>query len=246
MLESMRTRLEPLLAELHAHTTWSDGDLTMRELVDLYGRQGFDVLCVTDHVVRSDDPWGDDGDVEAVSQRDYPAYLAEIAVEALRARTVYGLLVLPGLELTFNDTDPTAAAHAVAVGLREYVSVDAGIEEALRTARAAGAATIAAHPYDVEPAPSASRLTLRFAREPALGELVDRYELFNRSQLFAWVAEAGLPAVATGDAHVAEHLYGWKTLLPCRRDEQAVVAYLRSRRPVYLTRLDQEHRRLAA
>jgi predicted metal-dependent phosphoesterase TrpH len=47
----MRARLEPLLCELHAHTRWSDGDLTVAELVDLYGRNGFDVLCVTDHVV---------------------------------------------------------------------------------------------------------------------------------------------------------------------------------------------------
>jgi PHP domain-containing protein len=154
----MRTRLEPLLAELHAHTRWSDGELTTRELVDLYGRQGFDVLCITDHVVRGDRPVeADGGRAEAVSQRDYPAYLAEVAVEALRARAVYGLLVLPGLELTYNDTDPAAAAHAVAVGLREFVSVDGGIEEALRTARVAGAATIAAHPYDVEPDAGALR-----------------------------------------------------------------------------------------
>ena len=45
-----------LLSELHAHTTWSDGTLTLRELDDIYGRAGFDVLCVTDDVLRSDDP----------------------------------------------------------------------------------------------------------------------------------------------------------------------------------------------
>src|SRR5436190_1062981 len=83
---AMRNRLEPLLAELHAHTRWSDGELTTRELVDLYGRQGFDVLCITDHVVRSDDLEADGSRARAVSQRDYPAYLAEVAVEALRAR----------------------------------------------------------------------------------------------------------------------------------------------------------------
>jgi predicted metal-dependent phosphoesterase TrpH len=43
---------EPLLCELHAHTTWSDGALTPLELVDLYGSAGFDVLAITDHVVR--------------------------------------------------------------------------------------------------------------------------------------------------------------------------------------------------
>jgi predicted metal-dependent phosphoesterase TrpH len=45
----MRTRSGPLLAELHAHTTWSDGALGIPALVDLYGQQGFDVLCITDH-----------------------------------------------------------------------------------------------------------------------------------------------------------------------------------------------------
>lgn len=43
----------PLLAELHAHTTWSDGEFSIAELVELYGHAGFDVLAVTDHVVRS-------------------------------------------------------------------------------------------------------------------------------------------------------------------------------------------------
>ena len=53
----MRRKVEPLLCELHAHTRWSDGALTLPDLVDLYGRSGFDVLCVTDHVNRLDDPW---------------------------------------------------------------------------------------------------------------------------------------------------------------------------------------------
>jgi len=43
--------VKPLLAELHAHTTWSDGALSLSALVDLYGTHGFDVLCVTDHTL---------------------------------------------------------------------------------------------------------------------------------------------------------------------------------------------------
>jgi hypothetical protein len=49
------------------------------------------------------------------------------------------------------------------------------------------------------------------------------------------VAEAQLPAVATGDFHRIEHLFGWKTLLPCAKDEQAIVACLRSRATLHLT-----------
>ena len=36
----MRRKVEPLFCELHAHTQWSDGALTLPELVDLYGMNG--------------------------------------------------------------------------------------------------------------------------------------------------------------------------------------------------------------
>jgi hypothetical protein len=52
------------------------------------------------------------------------------------------------------------------------------------------------------------------------------------------VAERGLPVVANGDFHRLEHLLGWKTLLPCAKDEAAIVDYLRSARPAFLTRID--------
>jgi hypothetical protein len=48
------------------------------------------------------------------------------------------------------------------------------------------------------------------------------------------VAEERLPVVATGDTHKAEQLSSWKTLVPCRKDERAVVEYLRSTDRVYL------------
>jgi hypothetical protein len=243
----MRRSHGPLLCELHAHTRWSDGDLDVAELVDLHGRNGFDVLCVTDHVVRSDDPWLDGARAGAVDRARWPEYVAEVEREAARAWRTYGLLVIPGLELTFNDEDPGEAAHALALGLRSFVSVDHGIAEAVRTAAEAGAAIVAAHPFpsDGEPGPG-SRLTRRFARDEALRGLAHRFELFNREQLFGWVADARLPAVASGDFHRPEHLGGWKTLVPSAHDEEAVVDYLRSRRPVYLARLDTERGELAA
>src|SRR5664280_937775 len=100
----MRTKIPPLLCELHAHTTWSDGSLSLRELVDLYGIHGFDVLCVSDHVVRRDDPWTPAFGENAafVNESNFDRYLAEIESENDRALARHGLLVLPGLELTYN------------------------------------------------------------------------------------------------------------------------------------------------
>ena len=115
----MRTRAAPLLCELHSHTTWSDGVLSTSALVDLYGQNGFDVLCVTDHVIRSDDPGlpGRSPGRRHVLPENHRAYLGEILREAERARRLYDLLVIPGLELTDNAFDPLRSAHALALGL---------------------------------------------------------------------------------------------------------------------------------
>jgi predicted metal-dependent phosphoesterase TrpH len=231
----------PLLCELHAHTTWSDGALSLTELVDLYGTSGFDVLAVTDHVIRSDDPWpAENPGGSWIHEGNHRAYLDAIQEEALRARERYDLLLVPGLELTYNDPDPDIACHAVAVGLREFVSVDRGIAEAMSEARAAGAAIIAAHPHEPAMERRPDRSTQRFWREwRLLGGLIDRFELFNQREVFGWVANAGLPSIASGDFHRLEHLSSWKTLLPCERTEAAVVAHLRSSLPAYVSRLER-------
>src|SRR5689334_23171188 len=112
----MRTRIHPLLCELHAHSRWSDGELSIAELVDLHGRAGFDVLCVTDHVVRSNDPWReiDGARVRSIDESRWEPHLADVEREGRRALAMYGLVVVPGLELTFNDVESVKAAHAVA------------------------------------------------------------------------------------------------------------------------------------
>jgi hypothetical protein len=113
----------------------------------------------------------------------------------------------------------------------------------MEQAGSAGAAILAAHPHDRGPNLAVPFPTCYFAE---LRGLFDRVELFNGPQLFAWVAEVGLPAVACGDLHRAEQLPGWTTLVPCEQDEEALVDYLRSPRPVFLTRLEQPPVVLAA
>jgi predicted metal-dependent phosphoesterase TrpH len=137
-----------LLCELHAHTTWSDGTLTLTELVDLYGWHGFDVLSITDHVAP-----GGDGRLTAATQA---RYLSAIERECRRALEQYGLLLIPGLELTFH-CGPEEPGHALALGLHSWVELGHGLEHALREARARGAATVAAHPHDEHMDPNPSR-----------------------------------------------------------------------------------------
>jgi predicted metal-dependent phosphoesterase TrpH len=148
-----------LLCELHAHTTWSDGFLTLPELVDLYGRAGFDVLCITDHSVRIDD-----STPRALDPWTWPAHAAAVATEAERARTEYGLIVIQGLELSDNHEDPDLSAHVLALGLEDHISVDAGLVPALESAHAQCAALVAAHPYSAADA-TPLRSTRRIWRE---------------------------------------------------------------------------------
>jgi len=237
----------PLFCELHAHTTWSDGELSLGGVVDLYGDAGFDVLCVTDHVLRGDDPWPLRNGRSCVDGANFKAYFEEIERERSRALSTYGLLLVPGLELTYNDPDPDLACHAVAVGLHSLVGMDDGPTTAMERARAAGAAILVAHPHDFGPTRAVPFPTRYFARHwRKLRGLFDRVELVNSRHLFSWVAEAGLAAVACGDLHRAEQLPGWTTLVPCEQDEEALVDYLRSSRPAFLTHIEQSVIALAA
>ncbi len=236
----MPTARDQLLCEFHCHTTFSDGDLSLRETVDLYGASGFDVLCITDHCVRSSDPWlGQSPPPNHVHAGNFDEYLEALEAEAARARLLYDLVVIPGLELTDQHADPRHAAHALALGLRQFVGVDQGIEGALTEASAAGAVLVAAHPYRLSQARKANRGTARFAIEwRSLGQRVHRFELVNRHEVFTWVAEAQLPYIASGDFHRLEHLENWKTIVPCSKSEAAVLSYLRSTAPVHITRFE--------
>ena len=99
-----------LLCDFHVHTRWSDGRLSLREVVDLYGKTGrFDVIAITDHILMKKDLLARVARMATLGRRDFSvtearfeAYLADIAAEAKRARRLYDLLVVPGAEITQN------------------------------------------------------------------------------------------------------------------------------------------------
>ena len=46
--------LDPICAmficDFHIHSQYSDGQLTIPEIVDLYGKEGFGAIAITDHI----------------------------------------------------------------------------------------------------------------------------------------------------------------------------------------------------
>ena len=81
-----------LLCDFHVHTRWSDGRLSIREVVDLYGRtERFDVIAITDHILMKRDLLARAGRIATLGQRQFSvtedrfeAYLADIRAEAQR------------------------------------------------------------------------------------------------------------------------------------------------------------------
>ena len=116
-----------LLCDFHVHTTWSDGRLSLREVVDLYGKTGrFDVIAITDHILMKNDLLARAGRMATLGPRDFSvteerfdAYLADIAARGASARAkLYDLLVIPGAEITQNHIRSKKNSHIVALNIK--------------------------------------------------------------------------------------------------------------------------------
>ena len=59
-----------------------------------------------------------------VREEDFPAYLADIEVHARRAWETYGMLVIPGAEVTQNRLRGRKNSHIIALDIKKYISAD--------------------------------------------------------------------------------------------------------------------------
>ncbi|HXI12151.1 MAG TPA: PHP domain-containing protein [Thermoanaerobaculia bacterium] len=228
-----------LLADLHVHTRWSDGKLSMGEVVDLFGRAGHDVIAITDHVVNTDNLIGKVTHRFGltVTRENFAEYRQEIEQEARRAWDQYRMLVVPGCELTQNTFTRHSSAHALALGIDEFISADGSVEDMLTRAKRAGALTVACHPH--KQTDWYANTFYLWKRRSDMRDLVDLWELACRWDLFPPVARARLPYIGNSDFHIPQHLYAWKTLLPCEKRIDRVLETLRRGEGLAVTRLEQ-------
>ena len=214
-----------LLCDFHVHTRWSDGRLTVREVVDLYGRTGkFDVIAITDHILMKRDLLAVAGRLATLGRRSFaveeaafPAYLENIRAEAERARRQYDLLVIPGAEITQNRLRGKKNAHIIALDIRRYISADQSPDAILREIRRQGAVSVACHPHHRTTRRIEISTCYLWDQRRQLAGLVDVWEAANRDDLFSVTSLKHYPYVASSDFHKAKHLYSWKTLLRCEK-----------------------------
>ncbi len=224
-LNQTRMPMQWLYCDFHIHTTWSDGKYSLDNVVSLYGDAGFDVIAITDHVLdtRSIERYG--RPVEELQVMDRPRF--EAYQEALwdAARTAwenYGMLLIPGVELT-NNTD---RYHILALDIKEYVSPDLGVEEIIRAIRRQQGLSIACHPYIRNHSGEDPSFHL-WENHERFATLFDAWEVANRDDLFNVVGLKKFNCIANSDFHEKRHLLSWKTLLQCEKNPESVKEAIR-------------------
>jgi predicted metal-dependent phosphoesterase TrpH len=208
-----------LLCDFHIHTTYSDGSVGLRKVVDLYGQAGFDVIAVTDHAVNGDNAIGKLAHrlKFTVNSENFDRYISHIKEEAERAWDRYGMLVIPGLEISKNSFSKKTAAHVLLLDIKEFVVPCWDYEKIFLEAKRQGCLTIACHPHHTSDSLFVDTLFLWNNREK-YAKYIDAWEIANRDDVFNVISLKKYPYIANSDFHKPRHIYSWKTLLNCEKD----------------------------
>jgi processive 1,2-diacylglycerol beta-glucosyltransferase len=231
-----------LLCDFHSHSVFSDGKLTIPELVDFYGQRGFDVLCVTDHICDHTKLIGRmtnlTGLVLTLDQLD--EYFETIEKEKKRAIEKYRLILLAGLEFNKDGITKRSSAHLLAVDLKKPISPGLPITQTIAEIHAQGALAIASHPHEFKT--HWGKNTLYFWEHiDQYAPLLDAWEVANRDDIFNPIGLKRLPFVANSDFHKPKHIFSWKTVLFCEKEPEAIKQCIRVNRNVAIT-LYRDHR----
>ncbi|NTV46079.1 MAG: phosphotransferase [Chlorobiales bacterium] len=228
-----------LFCDFHIHTSWSDGALSPKEVVDLYGQHGFDVIAITDHVVGPadyEDYTAAGLESYVLTETQFPEYIETLIGEAKRAWEKYNMILIPGAEFTSNRR----GFHLLGVDIRQFIDSGLPAEEIATKIHEQGGLAIAAHPCRGV-TEGVGELGHLWKNRKKLVTLIDAWEIGNRRELYPAVAEEKLRYVANSDFHDHRHLYTWKTMLGCEKNIEAIKAEIRSNKRVAI-RLFKEQR----
>jgi PHP family Zn ribbon phosphoesterase len=204
-----------MLADMHIHSTYSDGKLTIPEIIDLFGSKGFKIIAITDHICEEKTFLGKTSNFlkKTLTRQSFPNYIKEIETEGQRAMKQYGMLVIPGLELTKNSIAFHKSAHILAVGINKFIEADGDIEDLIGKIKDQGGLAIAAHPVSTK---FFEHQTYQlWDNRLELASLFDAWEVASGPFLFDEVMSSGLPIIANSDFHHPKQMSSWKTLIDC-------------------------------
>jgi len=227
------------LCDFHIHTDWSDGQLSVKEVIDLYGQHGFDIIAITDHIVDDDSLkeyriWSQPA--PAVLPEDFDRYLATLRDMAYYAWEKYELLLIPGMEIT----NTSWKYHILGLDIQSYIDPYLSVVQILEHLKHQDALSVACHPF-VRNHTRCNHSRYLSENIDRFGELFDAWEVANRNDLSNEIGLRGLNYIANSDFHEPSHLSSWKTLLLCEKNIESVKHAIRRNHGVslYFYRQDQ-------
>lgn len=211
-----------LKCDLHIHSQFSDGKLSVSQIVDLYGSHGYGAIAMTDHLCETS---GVVGRVShslkySLNENTFSLYMDTLRREAERAWKQYNMLLIPGYEITKNSFVNSRSAHILVLGIDQFISPNLSVDNILYEAKTAEALTIAAHPFytgDFE-----FQTFHLWSRKEELKAYIDAWEVNYRKRICEEVLISGLPLIANSDFHHLGHFQSWKTKIEAERNLASV------------------------
>jgi hypothetical protein len=117
------------------------------------------------------------------------------------------------------------------------------LPETIAQIHAQGGLAVASHPHIMKSEWGKNTLYL-WENHEQFAPLIDAWEIANRNNIFDCVGMKRLPFLANSDFHKPKHIYSWKTLLFCEKNEDAIKECIRKNEHVSIT-LYRDHNRLA-
>jgi len=232
--QSATTR--PLLCDFHIHSNYSDGKLSVAELIDFYGSRRFDCICITDHLADPRRLIGKLGKLArlTLSPHQMDEYFDVIERERRRAWLKYSMLVLTGLEFNKDGLTRKSSAHLLGIDLKAPLADNLDLPETIAEVHAQGGLAIASHPHIMKSEWGKNTLYL-WENQDTFVPLLDAWEVANRNNMFNPVSAKRLPYVANSDFHKPKHIYSWKTLVSCEKQAEAVKDCVRKNEKIAIT-----------
>lgn len=202
--------MDRLRCDFHIHTTYSDGNCSVPEIIQLYVKERFDVIAITDHVLDSFSAnfFSEQGLNFGVSKENFPDYLHDL--EKMRQEAAkYNLHLIKGIEVS-NNTDEY---HILALDVKEWIDPDLSVPEIVAEIHRQEGIAVACHPEVKMGEQIQGPFRHLYEHRETYKKLFDAWEIANRYHLFPSVGLMRVPYLANSDLHRVEHIYSWKTLL---------------------------------
>jgi processive 1,2-diacylglycerol beta-glucosyltransferase len=225
-----------LLCDFHIHSNYSDGKLSVPEIIDFYGEHGFDCICITDHLA---DPKRLIGKLSELAnftlgQEQVEEYFAVIERERRRAWRRYKMLVMTGIEFNKDGYTRKTSAHLLGIDLKSPIDASLDIPEIIARIHSQGGLAVASHPHIMKSEWGKNTLYL-WENQEKFAPLLDAWEIANRNNIFNDIGLKRLPFIANSDFHKPKHIYSWKTLIHCEKDSEAIKDCIRRNEHVAIT-----------